>query len=41
MLLRARLLLGLLAVVAAGLLVADSATYTFLRGYLIDRVTAS
>ena len=36
--LRARLVLGVLVVAAAGLLIADAATYAALRSSLFDRV---
>jgi hypothetical protein len=39
--LRARLLLGVIAIAAVGLLAADLATYTALRSFLIDRVDSA
>jgi two-component system, OmpR family, sensor kinase len=39
--LRARLLLGVVALAAAGLAVADAATYTSLRSFLVDRTDES
>ena len=39
--LRARLLLGVLVLASAGLLVADTITYTSLRSFLLDRVDST
>jgi two-component system OmpR family sensor kinase len=39
--LRARLLLGVIALAAAGLIAADIATYTALRSFLLDRVDST